>query len=136
MALGIAVADRCDAPAWAALLPAVLGLWLALARRCRAHAAVCVAAAVGLHAQAARLAEARAAALGEPREAVLEGVVALRSAAIAPRWIELDEVRGAGLAQVRVFATQPDDLEPWLPGDRLRARLRIAPLAWARNPGD
>ena len=24
----------------------------------------------------------------------------------------------------------------WLPGDSLRARLRIAPLRWARNPGD
>ncbi len=136
MALGIAIADRCDvAPGWAAL-PALAGLLLALWRRSRVHAAVLVCAGVGLHAQAALLAQARAAAAGEPREVLVEGVVSRRASALAPRWIELDSVRGAGIARVRVFSTQPGDLEPWLPGDPLRARLRIAPLRWPRNPGD
>jgi competence protein ComEC len=136
MALGIALADACDAPlAWAAL-PAAAGLLLALTHRWRAHAAVLLCGAVGLHAQSARLADARAAAAGDPREVVVEGVVARRSAALAPRWIELDAMRGAGLERVRVFSTRPGDLDEWLPGDRLRARLRIAPLRWARNPGD
>jgi competence protein ComEC len=96
---------------------------------------VSLALAVGFHAQAARLAEARAASAGDPREAVVEGVVARRSSALAPRWLELESVRGAGVARLRVYAAQPDELEEWLPGDRLRARLRIAPLRWARNPG-
>ena len=136
MARGIALADRSDAPPWFAALPAALGLALAFARRFRIAAAVALACAAGLHAQAVQLADARAASAGEPREGVVEGVVARRSAAIAPRWIELDGVRGAGVARVRVFSTQPGDLDPWLPGDTLRARLRIAPLRWARNPGD
>ena len=84
MALGIALADRCDAPASWAALPAAAGLLLVLTRRFRAHAAVSVALAVGFHAQAARLAEARAASAGEPREGVVEGVVVRRSAALAP----------------------------------------------------
>ena len=100
------------------------------------HAALSVALAVGFHAQAARLAEARAASAGEPREGVVEGVVVRRSAALAPRWIELGSVRGAGIARVRVFSAQPGDLDAWLPGDRVRARLRLAPLRFARVPGD
>jgi competence protein ComEC len=136
MALGIALADRTDAPDWWAALPAAAGLALAIARRARAGAAIALAVAVGFHAQATRLAEARAARAGEPREGVVEGVVSRRSAAIAPRWIELDGVRGAGIARVRVFSTRPGDLDAWLPGDRLRARLRLSPLRWARNPGD
>jgi hypothetical protein len=80
---------------------------LASARRFRIAAAVALACAAGLHAQAVRLADARAASAGEPREVVVEGVVARRSAAIAPRWIELDGVRGAGVARVRVFAGEP-----------------------------
>jgi len=137
MALGIAIADGCDAPRWVAGVPAAAGLLLGLWRRSRAPAAVLLSLAIGLHAQAARLAEARAAAAGEPREVVVEGVVARRSAALAPRWIELEAVRGAGgVHRLRVFATRPDELDPWLPGDRLRARLRVAPLRWARNPGD
>src|SRR5262245_12996134 len=136
MALGIALADRCDAPtAWAAL-PAAAGLALAFARRLRAPAALLVAVAVGVHAQAGRLAEARAASAGEPREAVVEGVVVRRSSALAPPWIELGAVRGAGIARVRVFSAQPGDLDAWLRGDRRGARLRLAPLRWARNPGD
>jgi competence protein ComEC len=136
MALGIALGDQCDAPPWVALLPAVAGCAFALARRFRAAAAVALACAAGLHAQAVRLADARLASAGDAREVVVEGVVERRSAAIAPRWIELEEVRGAGVARVRVFSTRPGDLDEWLPGDRLRARLRIAPLRWARNPGD
>jgi competence protein ComEC len=136
MALGIALADRCDAPPWTAVLPAALGLALACARRFRLAGAVALACAAGLHAQAVRLGDARAASAGDAREVVVEGVVSRRSAAIAPRWIELDGVRGAGVARVRVYSTQPGDLEEWLPGDTLRARLRIAPLCWARNPGD
>src|SRR5258705_13106285 len=124
MALGIALADGCDAPGWLAALPAAAGLLLAVTRRLRAHAAVSVALAVGFHAQAARLADARAGSAGEPREGVVDGGVVRRSAALAPRWIELDSVRGAGIARVRVFSARPGDLDPWLPGDRLRARLR------------
>src|SRR5262249_30768024 len=105
MALGIAVADACDAPrAWAAL-PACAGLLLAFTRW-RVLAAVLLCCAVGLHAQAARLADAREAAAGDPREVVVEGVVARRSAALEPRWIELESVRGGGLARVRVFSTR------------------------------
>ena len=59
MALGIALADGCDAPGWLAALPAAAGLLLALTRRFRAHAAVSVALAVGFHAQAALLAMLR-----------------------------------------------------------------------------
>jgi competence protein ComEC len=136
MALGIALADTSDASAAFAVLPAAAGILLAFARRFRVYAALPIALAVGFHAQAARLAEARAASAGDAREVLVEGVVARRSAALAPRWIELDEVRGAGIARVRVFSTHPGDLDPWLPGDRLRARLRLAPLRWARNPGD
>src|SRR5688572_12385500 len=136
MALGIALADRGDAAPWLAALPSAAGSAVAWVRRLRAVAAVALACAAGLHAQASQLAAARIAGDGEPREVVVEGVVARRSAAIAPRWIELDRVRGAGVARVRVFSAQPGDLESWLPGDTLRARLRIAPLRWARNPGD
>jgi competence protein ComEC len=136
MAFGIALADGCDAPGWLAALPAAAGLLLAPARRLRAPAALSVALAVGFHAQATRLAQARAASAGEPREGVVEGVVVRRSAALAPRWIELGSVRGAGVASVRVFSAQPGDLDAWLPGDRVRARLRLAPLLAARNPGD
>ena len=59
MALGIALADRCDAAPWWALLPAVAGVALACLRRLRAIAAVALACAAGLHAQASQLAAAR-----------------------------------------------------------------------------
>src|SRR5262245_61067382 len=136
MALGIALADTGGIGPEFAALPVIAGLLLALARRLRAAAAVSLALAVGYHAQAVRLADARAAAAGAAREGVVEGVVGRRSSAIAPRWIELGSVRGAGIARVRVFSTAPGDLDEWLPGDRLRARLRLTPMRWARNPGD
>src|SRR5262245_58705520 len=101
MALGIALADACEARAAFAAVraafaagPAAAGLLVAGVRRLRTHAAIWIALAVGFHAQAARLAEARVAGAGEPREGVVEGVVERRSSALSPRWIDLGSVRG------------------------------------------
>ena len=93
MALGIALADRCDAPAWLAALPVAAGLALACARRFRAAAAVALACAAGLHAQAARLADARAASAGDAREVVVEGVaIGQRAARLPARSPELSRM--------------------------------------------
>ena len=117
-----------------AWLPA--GVGLALGGRSPRAAALGLGLAAGLHAQAVQLAEARAGAALARREAVLEGVVAARASALAPRWIDLEAVRGAGAARLRLFAAEPAALERFLPGDRLRAQARIAPLLGARNPGE
>ena len=138
MALGIALADGCDAPRWLAALPAAAGLAARvrapLARRCggarsRSRSA-CTRRPCGSRRRARRARASRA-------RCVVEGVVARRSSALAPRWIELDVgARRGRRARARVLRREPGDLDAWLPGDRLRARLRLAPLRWARNPGD
>ncbi len=136
MALGIALADLGDAAPAAAIWPLAAGAALALALRSGAWAVAGLAAAAGWHAHALQLTDAREAARRPPEEVRVEGTVARRSAAWQPRWVDLEAVRGAGLRRVRVYAASAADLDDWLPGERVRAQLRVAPLLRARNPGD
>jgi competence protein ComEC len=134
-ALGIALADTSGAaPALAWLVVCAAG-FLGLRLQRRGLVALLLAVSAGFYGQASRLWEASEAMEAPPRERTVEGVVSRRSAASNPRWIDLEDVRGAGARRLRVFGNDPSDLDPWLPGDRLRARLRIAPLRRARNPG-
>jgi competence protein ComEC len=149
-AAGIAAADRgwLRADAALGLGVAACGLALPLARRPRARVALCLvaAAAGGAVALARQVEAADATRPALPVELTLEATVR-EVAAIDPAVsrVELEgavavEPPGARVSpRVRLWLAvdplAPPGLERALPGERIRARVRLAAPASRRNPG-
>lgn len=143
--LGIVAADAGWLPAPVAGRLALLAAGLALLARSplRRTAAACTAlAAAGGFGLATRL-EAAANAPAAPLEATIEGTVAARRAPPAGVQLELARVRVVAPAEarapsrllLRTSGTEAALLGDTVPGDRLRARVRIRPLEGRSNPG-
>jgi competence protein ComEC len=147
-AAGILLADRGLVGIGAARVAGALALatGLAMPRRpaARAAAALAVALAAGALAMAVRYDQA---GFVPPPEGVTRTIAGrVRAAAAGPDWahIELEDVVGVdtGVApvspRVAVFAGDAEEreaLQRVVPGDRVRARLRLTRFRPPRNPG-
>jgi competence protein ComEC len=114
----------------------------ALPRRARAPLAVLVALGAGAGGLAARLEDAARGAGAAPRELVIEGRVRAVERGAAGWRVLLEQVSGVGdLAPPRVeLRGEPTpagvpSFEAALPGERVRARVRLREPLGLRNPG-
>jgi competence protein ComEC len=148
--VGILAADAgwLDAPAAAKL--AACGVALALASKTAPPRALAAALAIGAaagFAHAVRLTEAAEARPTAPIEVTLEGTAVRVGRVLGAFEVDLADVRAADPSadplppRLRLRAPDPPDgsggapLSRVLPGDRIRARVRLRPFESRANPG-